>query len=237
MIDNYNAIGLWLLGVMPRSIDRLFDAIQAAPENLQFQVSASYYEIYCEKVRDLLNPAQVPNSWSSNWIYYCFTQNSALCTAALFDYALLFWPTNWLFFHQLFFSCLQDNMKMRETKNDGFVIQDITEVSLLINEIIYYSWTVELNDWTFINLFFLCLDSYHFITLLAFLWLLPLLCISLMLFYLFSFTHVGCQVFCMSRETVVNAIQMGKANRISAPTLMNAESSRYEIWSKYFTKH
>ena len=44
-----------------------------------FTVSVSYYEIYCEKVRDILNP------------------NS-------------------------------DNMKLRETKNDGFVVQDLTEI-------------------------------------------------------------------------------------------------------------
>lgn len=66
-------------GVIPRSIDRLFESIGAADENLQFQVQVSYYEIYCEKIRDLLNP-------------------------------------------------VQDNMKLRETKTDGFIIQDITGV-------------------------------------------------------------------------------------------------------------
>lgn len=30
----------------------------------------------------------------------------------------------------------------------------------------------------------------------------------------------------MEKEDVLNVIQMGKANRVSAPTLMNAESSR-----------
>lgn len=46
---------------------------------IEFTVSVSYYEIYCERIRDILNP-------------------------------------------------LQDNMKLRETKSDGFVVQDLTEI-------------------------------------------------------------------------------------------------------------
>ena len=45
-----------------------------------FTISVSYYEIYCERVRDILNPSS-------------------------------------------------DNMKLRETKNDGFVVQDLTEIT------------------------------------------------------------------------------------------------------------
>ena len=48
-------------------------------QNIEFTVCVSYYEIYCEKIRDLLNP-------------------------------------------------LQDNMKLRETKKEGFVVQDLTEI-------------------------------------------------------------------------------------------------------------
>jgi kinesin family protein 5 len=98
-------------GVIPRCIDKLFDEINRADANVQFQVIVSYYEIYCEKVRDLLNPQQT-------------------------------------------------NMKIREAKNGGFIVQDITELS------------------------------------------------------------------CTGRESVLRVIEQGKANRASAPTLMNAESSR-----------
>jgi kinesin family member 5 len=98
-------------GVVPRFIHKLFDEIEKAPETTQFQLVVSFYEIYCEKVRDLLNPAQV-------------------------------------------------NMKIRETKTDGFIVQDVTEI------------------------------------------------------------------YCTDKDSVLRVIEMGKTNRIAAPTLMNAESSR-----------
>lgn len=98
-------------GVVPRAVDKLFEDIEKAPSTIQFQIIVSYYEIYCEKVRDLLNPAQT-------------------------------------------------NMKVRETKTDGFIVQDVTEV------------------------------------------------------------------YCTDKENVLRVIEMGKTNRIAAPTLMNAESSR-----------
>jgi kinesin family protein 5 len=98
-------------GVIPRCVDALFEEINKADSVIQFQVVLSFYEIYCEKIRDLLNPAQV-------------------------------------------------NLKIRETKNSGFIVQDITEV------------------------------------------------------------------YCTDRESVLRVIEVGKANRVTAPTLMNAESSR-----------
>lgn len=66
-------------GVIPRTIDKLFSTIISSDSNIQFTVSVSYFEVYCEKIRDLLNPQQ-------------------------------------------------DNMKIRETKSEGFSIQDIEEV-------------------------------------------------------------------------------------------------------------
>ena len=98
-------------GIIPRSIDRVFDNITKADMNISFEVSVSYYEIYCEKLRDLLNPHQ-------------------------------------------------DDMKMRETKNNGFIVQEVTES------------------------------------------------------------------FCTDKESILRIIEAGKTNRASAPTLMNAESSR-----------
>lgn len=98
-------------GVVPRSVDKLFEDIEKAPSTVQFQIIVSYYEIYCEKVRDLLNPTQT-------------------------------------------------NMKVRETKADGFIVQDVTEV------------------------------------------------------------------YCTDKESVLRVIELGKTNRVAAPTLMNAESSR-----------
>jgi kinesin family protein 5 len=98
-------------GVVPRCVDKLFEDIEKAPSTVQFQIIVSYYEIYCEKVRDLLNP-------------------------------------------------MQTNMKVRETKTEGFIVQDVTEV------------------------------------------------------------------YCTDKNSVLRVVEMGKTNRIAAPTLMNAESSR-----------
>lgn len=67
-----------VLGVISRSIDKLFHLISQADENIEFQMVVSYSEVYCEKLRDLLNPQQ-------------------------------------------------DNMKIRESKTEGFVVQDLTE--------------------------------------------------------------------------------------------------------------
>lgn len=98
-------------GVISRSIDKLFTLITQAEADLEFRIHVSYLEIYCEKLRDLLNPAQ-------------------------------------------------DNMKIRENKGEGFVVQDNTEV------------------------------------------------------------------YCTDRQGVYAVLEAGKTNRITAPTLMNAESSR-----------
>lgn len=107
-MEGKNLRGIRTRGLIPRSISYIFDTIstiskqliinkekymsslgspksiddsnnQNYDQNIEFTVSVSYYEIYCEKIRDLLNP-------------------------------------------------LQDNMKLRETKKDGFVVQDLTEI-------------------------------------------------------------------------------------------------------------
>ena len=98
-------------GMIPRAISQLFQFIYSADKATMFTVSVSYFEIYCEKLRDLLNPQQ-------------------------------------------------DNMTIRETKDSSCSIPELTEV------------------------------------------------------------------FCGSYDNVMQVIETGKAHRASAPTLMNAESSR-----------
>ena len=39
-----------LQGVVPRSVDLLFSAVEKAPAHIHFHVIISYYEIYCEKL-------------------------------------------------------------------------------------------------------------------------------------------------------------------------------------------
>jgi kinesin family member 5 len=98
-------------GIIPRCVNLLFEEIGKADPDIKFQVVVSFFEVYCEKIRDLLNPSAV-------------------------------------------------NLKVRESKESGFVVQDITEI------------------------------------------------------------------YCSDRDSVMRVIEFGKANRASAPTLMNAESSR-----------
>ncbi|KAL1234163.1 Kinesin-like protein [Trichinella pseudospiralis] len=48
-------------GIIPQFCKDLFSRISASNENLQFSVEVSYMEIYCERVRDLLNPKNTTN--------------------------------------------------------------------------------------------------------------------------------------------------------------------------------
>lgn len=43
-------------GVMPRSLDLIFDHINHAGSEVEFALKVSYMELYCEKVKDLLRP-------------------------------------------------------------------------------------------------------------------------------------------------------------------------------------
>ncbi|KJE90260.1 kinesin, variant 2 [Capsaspora owczarzaki ATCC 30864] len=45
-------------GVIPRIIENMFDYIESAPEHLEFTVKVSYFEIYLEKIRDLLDTSK-----------------------------------------------------------------------------------------------------------------------------------------------------------------------------------
>jgi len=43
-------------GVIPRMVRTVFNRIESASENIEFQVKVSTCEIYNEKIKDLLNP-------------------------------------------------------------------------------------------------------------------------------------------------------------------------------------
>jgi kinesin family member 5 len=43
-------------GIIPRAVAELFSAVQDSKESLEFTFKCSYVEIYCERVRDLLDP-------------------------------------------------------------------------------------------------------------------------------------------------------------------------------------
>ena len=45
-----------LRGMVPRCVETLFRCIEEADETLEFTIKLSFVEIYCEKIRDLLEP-------------------------------------------------------------------------------------------------------------------------------------------------------------------------------------
>lgn len=53
-------------GIIPRIVKDIFDHINKTDDHIEFQVKVSYYEIYMEKVRDLLDPTKVNLSVREN---------------------------------------------------------------------------------------------------------------------------------------------------------------------------
>ena len=49
-------------GIIPRTVEALFDGVSEADENIEFMFKVSYVEIYLEKIRDLLDPHRVKNN-------------------------------------------------------------------------------------------------------------------------------------------------------------------------------
>ncbi|CAB4057558.1 KIF5 [Lepeophtheirus salmonis] len=48
-----------LQGIIPRIVDDIFNHIYSMEENLEFHIKVSYFEIYLDKIRDLLDPSKV----------------------------------------------------------------------------------------------------------------------------------------------------------------------------------
>jgi len=48
-----------LQGIVPRVVNDIFNHIYSMEENLQFHIKVSYYEIYHNEIRDLLDPSKV----------------------------------------------------------------------------------------------------------------------------------------------------------------------------------
>ena len=48
-----------LQGIIPRIVNDIFNHIYGMEENLEFHIKVSYFEIYMDKIRDLLDPSKV----------------------------------------------------------------------------------------------------------------------------------------------------------------------------------
>ena len=49
-------------GIIPRSVEALFNGVLEADENIEFTFKVSYVEIYMEKIRDLLDENRLKNN-------------------------------------------------------------------------------------------------------------------------------------------------------------------------------
>jgi len=47
-----------MMGVIPRMIGTIFNDVMSSDANIEFNLTVCYFEIYMEKIRDLLNPSQ-----------------------------------------------------------------------------------------------------------------------------------------------------------------------------------
>jgi hypothetical protein len=46
-----------------QAVQHIFDSATEQKDAWIYEVAASYVEIYCERIKDLLNPAQGTNKW------------------------------------------------------------------------------------------------------------------------------------------------------------------------------
>lgn len=49
-------------GIIPRAVKQIFDAVESAPEDIEFTIKVSYVEIYMERIRCLLDRSQQKNN-------------------------------------------------------------------------------------------------------------------------------------------------------------------------------
>jgi hypothetical protein len=70
-----------LQGIIPRIVNDIFNHIYAMEENLEFHIKVSYFEIYMDKIRDLLDGECHFHSTSNfqitkRFIIHCFMSPS-----------------------------------------------------------------------------------------------------------------------------------------------------------------
>lgn len=59
-------------GIIPRIVNDIFNHIYAMEENLEFHIKVSYFEIYMDKIRDLLDGTSKINILYDTVLIVCF---------------------------------------------------------------------------------------------------------------------------------------------------------------------
>ena len=67
------------LGIIPRMINCLFDHIEEQNENVEFGLRASMLEIYCEKIRDLIDTSNIDLKIRENKVRGLYIQDLFEC--------------------------------------------------------------------------------------------------------------------------------------------------------------
>lgn len=75
-------------GIIPRIVNDIFNHIYGMEENLEFHIKVSYFEIYMDKIRDLLDGKNFVTYFTSLhrtlcFIIYCCKTEFPLCLQCL----------------------------------------------------------------------------------------------------------------------------------------------------------
>lgn len=66
-------------GIIPRMLNDIFDYIEEESERIEFSIKASMVEIYCEKIRDLLDTTGVDLKLRENKVRGVYIDNVFEC--------------------------------------------------------------------------------------------------------------------------------------------------------------
>ena len=79
-------------GIIPRSVEALFNGVLEADENIEFTFKVSYVEIYMEKIRDLLDENRLKNNLTvredkikGNYLYTIYNLRVYIFQMKLYD--------------------------------------------------------------------------------------------------------------------------------------------------------
>lgn len=61
-----------LQGIIPRIVSDIFNHIYSMDSSLEFQIKVSYFEIYLDKIRDLLDGKHIDYCFAISFVCVCY---------------------------------------------------------------------------------------------------------------------------------------------------------------------